>query len=164
MKTNHHVFFSVCLVLKNSKQGVWGGGDCRDDVLFCILKVYNAFRTSLDECLSTQSDISVSEIDLQLEQLQKELISKALSNEDFAELNSQILDLKERKQKILSDGVRLKQLKEKTNKIMKFIESRSDLITEYNDTLVRYFVEKIHVYEDRLSVELKIGDSVDIVL
>ena len=47
---------------------------------------------------------------------------------------------------------------------MKFIESRSDLITEYNDTLVRYFVEKIHVYEDRLSVELKIGDSVDIVL
>ena len=36
---------------------------------FCIL--------SLDECLSTQSDISVSEIVLQLEQLQKELISKA---------------------------------------------------------------------------------------
>lgn len=88
---------------------------------FCILKVYNAFRTNLDECLSTQSDISVSEIDLQLEQLQKELISKALSNEDFAELNSQILDLKERKQKIL-------------------------------------------VYEDRLSVELKTGDSVDIML
>lgn len=126
--------------------------------------VMNAFRTSLDECLSTQSDISVSEIDMQLEQLQKELISKALSNEDFAELNSQILDLKERKQKILSDGVRLKQLKERTNRIMEFIESRSDLITEYNDTLVRYFVEKIHVYEDRLSVELKTGDSVDIML
>ena len=78
---------------------------------FCILKVYNAFRTSLAECLSTQSDISVSEIDLQLEQLQKELISKALSNEGFTELNSQIL-----------------------------------------------------VYEDRLSVELKTGDSVDIML
>ena len=88
---------------------------------FCILKVYNAFRTSLAECLSTQSDISVPEIDLKLEQLQKELISKALSNEDFAELNSQILDLKERKQKIF-------------------------------------------VYEDRLSVELKTGDSVDIML
>lgn len=126
--------------------------------------VMNAFRTSLAECLSTQSDISVSEIDLQLEQLQKELISKALSNEDFAELNSQILDLKERKHKILSDGVRLKQLKERTKKIMGFIESRPDLITEYNDTLVRYFIEKILVYEDRLSIELKTGDSLEFVL
>lgn len=136
------------------------------EMMYCffILKVYNAFRTSLAECLSTQSDISVSEIDLQLEQLQKELISKALSNEDFAELNSQILDLKERKQKILSDGVRLKQLKERTNKIMGFIESKPDLISEYDDSLVRFFVEKILVYEDRLSVELKTGDSVDIML
>ena len=131
---------------------------------FCVLKVYNAFRTSLDECLSIQSDISVSEIDLQLEQLQKELISKALSNEDFTEVNSQILELKERKQKILSDGVRLKQQKERTKRIMRFIESRPDLITEYKDTLIRYFVEKILVYEDRLSVELKIGDSVKMML
>ena len=70
----------------------------------------------------------------------------------------------ERKKKILSNGVRLKQLKERTKKIMGFIESRPDLITKYSDTLVRYFVEKIHVYEDRLSVELKIGDNVDIVV
>ena len=47
---------------------------------------------------------------------------------------------------------------------MGFIESRPDLITEYNDTLVRYFIEKILVYEDRLSVELKIGDSVEMML
>ena len=60
--------------------------------------------------------------------------------------------------------LRLKQLKERTNRIMRFIESRSDLITEYNDTLVRYFVEKILVYEDRLSVELKIGDNVEVEL
>ena len=84
MKTNHHNFFSICLVRKTSKQGTvfvetmfFEGVEAVEMMYcFCILKVYNAFRTSLAECLSTQSDISVSEIVLQLEQLQKELISK----------------------------------------------------------------------------------------
>jgi len=87
---------------------------------------------------------------LQLGELQKGLISKAMRNEDFKELKS-------RKQKILSDGVRQKQLEERTNSIMAYIESRPDLIAEYDDLLIRFFIEKILVFRGRFSVELKTG-------
>lgn len=124
--------------------------------------VMSAFRTSLEECLGTESDISISDIDAKLGELQQNLISKALSNDDYEELNRQILDLKNKKQKILSDEVRQKQLEERTNAIMEYIESQPDFLKEYDDSLVRFFVEKVSVFEEYFAIELKTGACVEV--
>ncbi len=124
--------------------------------------VMAAFKTSLEECLSTESDISSSEIDAQLGELQQNLISKAMCNDDYEELNRQILELKSKKQQILSSGVRQKQLKERSNAIMNFIESQPDFLSEYDDSLVRFFIEKVSVFEENFTIKFKTGDEVNI--
>lgn len=43
-----------------------------------------------------------------------------------------------------------------------FLREQADLITEFNEQLVRRLIEKVTVYEDKFTVEFKSGVTVDI--
>jgi hypothetical protein len=46
----------------------------------------------------------------------------------------------------------------------KFLNEQSTLLEEYDEQLVRRLIEKITVYEDKLTVEFKSGTMIDVVL
>ena len=43
-----------------------------------------------------------------------------------------------------------------------FLRERSTAITEYDEPLIRQLIEKVTVYEDKLTVEFKSGVTVDV--
>lgn len=66
------------------------------------------------------------------------------------------------KQKNFTDtAVRDEQVK-RINELNEFIEQQDSELTEFDESLVRRWVKQITIWDDRITVELKSGVSIDV--
>ena len=78
------------------------------------------------------------------------------------DLADEIDSLREMKQKALTENAEREGLKQRIVEMKKFLTEQKEQIEGYDESLTRRIVEKITVYEDKFTVELKSGTSVDI--
>ena len=105
---------------------------------------------------------SIENINARLEELQKELLIRANAKQDYNDLADEIDRLREMKQKGLTENAEREGLKQRIVEMQKFLIEQKEQIEEYDESLTRRIVERITVYEDKFTVELKSGTSVDI--
>ena len=102
------------------------------------------------------------EIDKRLAELQQELINHASRKEDYNDIADEIFRLRELKQKNFTDtAVRDEQVK-RINELTEFIEQQDSELTEFDESLARRWLKEIVVWDDRITVELKSGVSLDV--
>jgi len=99
-------------------------------------------------------------IDERMEELQKELIRLAKEKEDYSKVALEIKRLREIKKNYLSDKADIEAKEERLVEVDEFLKEQSTRIEEYDDYLVRGFIDRITVFDDRICVELKDGDEV----
>lgn len=109
-----------------------------------------------------ESNDRLTPIDDQLQELQKELLKKANSKQKYDELVQEIYDLREEKQKVITDTAERNGLKTRISEMEEFIKEFEFRIKEYDEQLVRSYIKKITVYDDRFLVEFKAGFKFDI--
>ena len=83
----------------------------------------------------------MDEIDVRLEELQKELQNVANSKGNYDSITDEIYRLREMKQNAMADSAERKSLKLR-------IDEKTESIKEYDEKLTRRLIEKITVYED----------------
>lgn len=105
---------------------------------------------------------SIENINVRLEELQKELLIRANAKQDYNDLADEIDHLREMKQKALTENAEREGFKQRIVEMQKFLTEQKEQIEEYDESLTRRIVEKITVYEAKFTVELKSGTSVDI--
>lgn len=105
---------------------------------------------------------SIENINARLEELQKELLIRANAKQNYDDLADEIDSLREMKQKALTENAEREGLKQRIVEMKKFLTEQKEQIEGYDESLTRRIVEKITVYEDKFTVELKSGTSVDI--
>lgn len=105
---------------------------------------------------------STDAIDEKLLELQQELLKKANNKEAYDETADEIFRLRELKQQTAVDTVARDEQIKRITALQDFIRSQSADLTEFDETLVRRWVQKITVWSDKYSVELKSGLSMDI--
>lgn len=101
------------------------------------------------------------EIDKHLAELQRELLTKAGRNENYDSVADEILRLREQKQQSAMDTSARDEQIRRINELQDFIGSQPTQLTEFDENLVKRWVKRITVYEDRFSVELKSGICVE---
>ena len=105
---------------------------------------------------------AIDSIDEKLMALQQELIQKANSKEDYDEIADEIFRLRELRQKTTVDtAVRDEQIK-RINDLQDYISQQTTLLKEFDEALVRRWVKQITIWDDRITVELKSGVSIDV--
>lgn len=105
---------------------------------------------------------SVENIDEKLMALQQELIQKAQSKEVYDEIADEIFRLRElRQQTTVDTAARDEQIK-RINDLQDYISQQSTHLTEFDESLVRRWVKQITIWDDRITVELKSGVSIDV--
>ena len=105
---------------------------------------------------------SLDNIDSKLMTLQQELLQKANSKEAYDEIADEIFRLRElRQQTTVDTAARDEQIK-RINDLQDYISQQSTHLTEFDESLVRCWVKQITIWDDRITVELKSGVSVDI--
>lgn len=101
-------------------------------------------------------------IDERLQELQKELLKKAYSKEAYDEIADEIFKLRERREKCTVDTTARDAQIARINKLQDFIKQQPSHLEAFDEALVKRWLERIIVWEDHFTVELKSGLNIDI--
>ena len=121
-----------------------------------------ALEQNIASVLALEDESSMESINAKLEELQKELLKRANSKEDYNDLADEIDHLRELKQNAMAENAEREGLKQRIAEMHEFLAEQTEKIKEYDESLVRRMIEKVTVYEEKFSVEFKSGTSVDV--
>lgn len=119
-------------------------------------------QKNVEAVLTGADGIPLDEIDSRLEQLQKELLKVANAKGNYDSIADEIYHLREIKQNALVDNAEREGMKQRISEMQQFLSEQTQEITEYDEQLVRRLIEKITVYEEKVTVEFKSGTSIDV--
>ena len=122
----------------------------------------DALQRNVESVLSGTDGIPLDEIDARLEELQKELLKVANAKGNYDSIVDEIYSLREAKQNAQVAGAEHEGMKKRISEMQQFLAEQQQDITEYDEQLVRRLIEKITVYDERVTVEFKSGTSVDV--
>ena len=122
----------------------------------------DALQRNVESVLSGTDGIPLDEIDARLEELQKELLKVANAKGNYDSIVDEIYSLREAKQNAQVAGAEHEGMKKRISEMQQFLAEQQQDITEYDEQLVRRLIEKITVYDKRVTVEFKSGTSVDV--
>jgi len=89
-------------------------------------------------------------------------VKLANSKAEYEKVGDEIYRLRDEKQKIQLDIIGRDELKKRIADMGEFLRKQPNVITEYDEPLVRRLIEKVTVYEDKFTVEFKSGVTVDV--
>jgi len=119
-------------------------------------------QENIEKILSEGSDTAVQEIDSRLLELQKELLKKANTRQNYDALADEIEALREQKHTVMVGSAEREGIKKRVAEMQQFLAEQKTEITEYDESLVRQLIEKITVYEDQFEVMFKSHTTVEI--
>lgn len=97
-----------------------------------------------------------------MKELQQELLRLANSKKQYGDVVNRIHKLREQRQDVLAQDAERDGRRQRIEEMRAFLEKQVNEPLAYDEQLVRRLVEKITVYDDRLTVEFKSGLEVDI--
>ena len=101
-------------------------------------------------------------IDERLQELQKELLKKANNKEAYDEIADEIFKLWEQREKCKVDTAARDAQIARINELQDFIKQQPAHLETFDEALVKRWLERIIVWEDHFTVELKSGLKIDI--
>ena len=108
------------------------------------------------------TDEKMEAINELLSQKQKELVKMAQAKKDYTALADEVDSLREQKQAIWVEKAQNEGFKKRIKEMETFLSSQSKELTEYDETMVRLYIERIRIYDDRFEVTFKAGITVDV--
>lgn len=131
-----------------------------------LLSHREGYQNQLAQNIATVIRASVTAttdgIDERLLVLQQDLLKKANNKEAYDEIADEIFRLRKLKQQVTVDNVTRDEQLGRITELQDFIRSQPAELTEFDEALVKRWVQEITVWPDRYTVELKSGLSVDI--
>ena len=101
-------------------------------------------------------------IDERLQELQKELLKKANNKETYDEIADEIFKLREQREKCTVDTAARDAQIARINELQDFIKQQPAHLKAFDEALVKRWLERIIVWEDHFTVELKSGLKIEI--
>ncbi|MFC0301772.1 recombinase family protein [Virgibacillus soli] len=138
-----------------------------------VVKAINELLTKKEPFLSTlqkniatvlneENDNTTDDIDRKLEELQQQLLIQAKSKNDYEDVADEIYRLRELKQNVLAENAEREGKRQRIAEMTDFLNEQSCELEEYDEQLVRRLIEKVTVFDDKLTVEFKSGVEIDI--
>ena len=96
-----------------------------------------------------------------MEELQQQLLIQAKSKNDYEDVADEIYRLRELKQNALVENADREGKRQRIAEMTDFLNKQTAELEEYDEQLVRRLIEKVTIYEDKLTVEFKSGIEID---
>lgn len=117
---------------------------------------------AIEQGLTDTSRRPLFEIEEELDKLQLQLIARTTSKEKYSDLACRIYALQDEKEKILHEEAGKKNHQKSLKAIANFIKTHDINELEFDEKLVREFVNQITVYDDHLEVIFKTGTKMEV--
>ncbi|MGO5433892.1 hypothetical protein [Bifidobacterium thermophilum] len=119
-------------------------------------------QENIAKAITTADTMSPDGIQARLDDLQKELIRKANSKQDYDAIADEIFRLREQKSQSEADTHSREKTRKRIAELQDFIGSQQSEITKFDESLIRKLVQQITVYDDHFTVEFKSGLAIEI--
>lgn len=122
---------------------------------------YQSLQKNIATIFNEENDNATDDIDSKLEELQQQLLIQAKSKNDYEDVADEIYRLRELKQNALVENAEREGKRQRIAEMTDFLNELSCELEEYDEQLVRRLIEKVTIYEDKLTVEFKSGIEID---
>ena len=119
-------------------------------------------KQNIAVALADDNSGELEEINEILKAKQMELLKLAHANKDYTILADEIEKIREKKQQLLVDKAQNEGWKTRITELKDFIETADQELAEYDESMVRKYIEKIVIFEDKFQVFFKAGTDVEI--
>ena len=119
-------------------------------------------QKSVEDEFSANVEKRIREIDEECKALQIKLMSLPKESEETDRIGSQICRMVEEKNEILTEKMKDEAKQQRMESMLKLLEDEPDGFTEYDDSLVRSFIERITVMDCTLVVKFKSGIEIEV--
>ncbi len=143
--------------------------DLQDAVVKAIQKVLagkdvflSVLEENIREVLESESGEQIAEIERRLEELQQELLWLSNGKKEYWNVPNEIHKLRQQRQDVLTQDAERDGRRQRIREMCAFLEEQVNEPLAYDEQLVRRLVEKIMVYEDKLTVEFKSGLEINV--
>ena len=124
--------------------------------------VLPALKENIRSSIEGDSEAQIAEVDREIKEKQAELLGAGNDQKKIDEIGDAIISLREERQAILAEAAARQGLQDKVNDLVSFLDEQTTEIREYSETLVRRLIEKITVYDEKLTIEFKSGLEIDV--
>ena len=124
--------------------------------------VLPVLKENIRSAIEGDSEAQIAEVDREIKERQAELLGAGNDQKKIDKIGDVIISLREERQAILADAAARQGLRDKVNDLVSFLDEQTTEITEYSETLVRRLIEKITVYDEKLTIEFKSGLEIDV--
>lgn len=122
----------------------------------------STLQKNIATVLNEENDNATDDIDGKLDELQQELLKQAKSKTYYNEVADEIYRLRELRQNALVENAEREGKRQRIDEMITFLNEQSFELAEYDEQLVRRLIEKVTVYDDKLTFEFKSGVEIEI--
>lgn len=119
-------------------------------------------KNNIKEIIAGNNLSELEKVDKKIADKEAILLTLLKAKKDYTKIADKIDELKGKKQQLLIEKAGQEDAKKRIREMEVFLKSERHDISEYDEKLVRKYIKKIKVYEDRFSVTFKSEISVDI--
>ncbi len=125
-------------------------------------RMMRVLQENIKTVLSQEGESLEQDIDVRLEELQKELLKRASGKVDYDDIAEEICRLRELKQNALAESAQRERLKQRILEMTEFLDEQTGIVEEYDEQLVRQLVEKVTIYGNKYVVQFKSGTDLEV--
>ena len=119
-------------------------------------------KANVSKALETNNSKKIAGIDKLLEDLQVELLKKAQAKQPFDDITEQIESLRRQKREMQLEDANRQAGVTHVYEMDTFLDELDTKVTEYDEALVRRFIERITVYDKHCKVTFKARAEINI--
>lgn len=143
--------------------------DLQDAVLTAINDAWSSreavipvLQENVREVLESDIEEQLSAITESIREKQEELLAAGRDQSKIDEIGDTIISLREQQQELMTEAAKNTERKERIDDLTAFLDGQTAAVTEYSEVLVRRLIEKITVYDNKLTVEFRSGFTIDV--
>ncbi|WP_422118565.1 recombinase family protein [Gardnerella sp. DNF00476] len=125
-------------------------------------EVLDMLKNNIREIIAGNNLNEIETVDKRIADKQAILLTLLKAKKDYTKTANEIDELKVKKQQLLIEKAGQEDAKRRIREMEDFLKNERHDISEYDEKLVRKYIKKIKVYEDKFSVTFKSEISVNI--
>ncbi len=133
-----------------------------NQLLTCSDSMMQILKDNIETALADDNSGEMEQLNLILKEKQNALVKLAHAKKDYTALADEIDILRDKKQKLLVQRAETEGVKKRIIELTDFLQDAPQELMEYDEGLVRKYIDQIKVYEDKFTVRFKAKVEIEI--
>ena len=131
-------------------------------ILICSDRMLQILSDNIEMAIADDNSVEMEKLNGILKEKQKELVKLAHAKKDYVALADEIDILRDKKKELQVQRAEKEGVKKRIEELTDFLKGENYQLIEYDEGMVRKYIEEIKVYEDKFTICFKAKVEIDI--